>query len=363
MWRMYVPKYLPTTCALGVVFVQSYVRPKPSRCNLTVLANIMGIPPLFWLKHFRKAVRNLELSGQTWQYVREEALRRSRAQLCRAIGKSQFSDVGSVREKCTMSFLIHKYKAFKDIHPDSRKIFVIGCGRSGTHWVGNILSDHPDIRVTVEKKPIFDKVTAIAVNPSKMKRLLKPLIRWYRFEHALAAPRHYADKSHPNIWLVEELASVFPRSLFVGIQRDPYGTVSSMLKNKGVRMWCERWEDYPVPNRFLGITTANVETYRNLSLAGKCALRWLCHAERMKEVKKKVPERVHIIQYENLILNVQQELIRLQEFLGLSAPIPVPEVKRGSLDKWLSNLTEENCIDIERVTGYPRLPEDSMMPV
>jgi hypothetical protein len=133
----------------------------------------------------------------------------------------------------------------------------------------------------------------MALNLAKKKQLLTPLIRWYRFKHAQAAPRHYVDKSHPNIWLVEELAAVFPRSLFVGIQRDPYGAVSSMVKHKGVRTWCERWEGFPVPNRFLGITPANVETYRNLSLAGKCAMRWLSHAERMKEVNHKFSGRVY----------------------------------------------------------------------
>ena len=248
---------------------------------------------------------------------------------------------------------MHRYKAFMNIHPYSRKIFIIGCGRSGTNWVGYILSEHPDIRVTIEKKAIFDKVTAIALDPSKMRRHLKPLIRRYRLEHALASPRHYADKSHPNIWLVEELSSVFHRALFIGIQREPYGTVSSMLKHEGVRAWCERWSDFPVPNKFLGVTSANIETYRNLSLAGKCAMRWLSHAERMEEIKEKLPERVYIIRYEKLVLETQEELLQLQKFLGLSAPIPVPDVKSGSIDKWQSILTAENRADIERVTGVP----------
>ena len=252
-----------------------------------------------------------------------------------------------------MNFLMHRYKAFMNVHPYSRKIFIIGCGRSGTHWLGYILSGHPDIRVTIEKKAVFARVTAMALDNSKIRRHLKPLIRRYRLEHALVSPRHYADKSHPNIWFVEELASVFHRAFFVGIQRGPYGTVSSMLKHKGVLSWYDRWEKFPVPNRFLGITPANIEAYRKLSLAGKCAMRWVSHAERMKEIKENFPERAHIIQYEKLILETQEELCRLQEFLGLSAPIPVPEVKAGSLDKWRSGLTAEDCADIERVTGCP----------
>ena len=36
----------------------------------------------------------------------------------------------------------------------SRPIFVIGTGRSGTHWIGYILAAHPDIRATIEVSPI-----------------------------------------------------------------------------------------------------------------------------------------------------------------------------------------------------------------
>lgn len=250
-----------------------------------------------------------------------------------------------------MNLLVHKYKAFKNNPPDSRKIFVLGCGRSGTHWLGYILAGHPNIHVTVEKKRIFNKVTAMALNPAEKKRLLKPLIKWYRFEHALVAPCHYADKSHPNIWLVEELALVFPNALFIGIQRNPYGTVSSMLKHRGVREWCERWQDFPVPNLFLGITRANVDNYKKLSLVGRCAMRWLSHSERMKQLQRRYPERVYVLQYEALIGNTQEELQRLQEFLKLSTPIPTLEVKHESLDKWRNNLSTEDCAEIEGVTG------------
>ena len=199
-----------------------------------------------------------------------------------------------------MNLLVHKYKAFNKDHPDSNKIFVIGCGRSGTHWLGYILASHPKIHVTVEKQRIFNKVTAMALNASEKKRLVKPHIKWYRLEHAQVAPCHYADKSHPNIWLVDELASVFPNAFFIGIQREPYGTVSSMLKHKGVREWCERWKEFPVPNPFLGITNENVDNYKKMSLAGRCAMRWLSHREQIKQVKCKYPERIHVLEYEAL---------------------------------------------------------------
>ena len=79
-----------------------------------------------------------------------------------------------------MNFLMHKYKAFIDSNLESRKVFILGCGRSGTHWMGYILKKHRDVYVTIEKKGIFDKVTEMAVDPSRKKQLLKIFFRILR---------------------------------------------------------------------------------------------------------------------------------------------------------------------------------------
>jgi len=250
-----------------------------------------------------------------------------------------------------MNFLMHKYKAFIDSNLESRKVFILGCGRSGTHWMGYILKKHRDVYVTIEKKGIFDKVTEMAIDPSRKKHLLKPLIMRYRLEHACVAPRFYVDKSHPNLWLAEDLAQFFPNALFIGIQRDPYGTISSMLKHHGVRNWCQRWEEFPTPNSFLGITEFNIQTYRNLTLAGRCALRWKSHFEKMNDLQKKLGERIYIVQYEQMMLDPTGGAEQLRKFLKLTSPIPKPDVNKDSQNKWRDNLSVENCTEIEKVTG------------
>src|SRR5262245_13442039 len=114
-----------------------------------------------------------------------------------------------------------------------RPVFVVGTGRSGTHWLAYILQRHPEIRMTIEKEPMFGWSTRIALNPELSDRLLWKLILFYRIQFWISAPRHYLDKSHPNIWIAEDLARAFPDALFLGILRDPYGTVASMLRHKG----------------------------------------------------------------------------------------------------------------------------------
>jgi hypothetical protein len=231
------------------------------------------------------------------------------------------------------------------------KIFVIGSGRSGTHWLGYILEGHSDIHVTIEKPPIFDWVTAIALDPSKRASLLPKLIKRYRVEHQSVSPKHYADKSHPNIWIAEDLAAAFPEALFVGIQRNPFATVNSMLKHSGVLSWHERWQEFPVPNRFLGITHEIRADYESMPLAAKCALRWKAHRERLQDLRQTMGSRLLVLKYEDLIMEPDAHLVSLSNFLSLRSAIPRPNIKSESLDRWKAELNDDTKQQIADITG------------
>ena len=234
---------------------------------------------------------------------------------------------------------------------NTRPVFVIGTGRSGTHWLANLLKSHPEIRATVEKKPMFRLSTQIALDASTEELLLPRLLFAYRWQMFLSSPRIYLDKSHPNIWLVERLKSEFPDALFLGIQRNPFATVASMLRHRGVSAWHNRWRDFPVPNRFLGITEELAEHYDELSLATQCAHRWLAHDRRLEELKTAFADCVHLVQYEALARETAETINRLQTFLGLSAPIDLPSVSADSLDKWKQQLTPKQIQQIWDVVG------------
>ncbi|WP_186445055.1 sulfotransferase [Mesorhizobium sp. J18] len=230
-------------------------------------------------------------------------------------------------------------------------IFVLGTGRSGTHWVAWILEPHSELETLIEKPPIFNWVTEMAIDPTAEDRLFKSLLRRYRLEAASARPKRLLDKSHPNIWLAEQLAEAFPRAQFLGVLRDVFGTVASSLRHKGVRYWVENWEAFPIPNRFLGITEENRDAYANMSLAARCAVRWRTHLYRLDELETVLGERMLRIRYHELHRNTGQELSRLQNFLGVEKPIPFPRIKEGSLDRWKSELSEQHIADIRAVVG------------
>jgi hypothetical protein len=236
-------------------------------------------------------------------------------------------------------------------------IFVVGTGRSGTHWVGHILEAHPAIQASIEEQPMFDWVTAMALDPSQEAALFPRLIRAYRSKIFRAAPRHYLDKSHANLWLAEALARALPAARFVGIERNPFATIASMLKHGGILQWQRRWREFPLPNRFLGIDDTTARDYDGLPVVKQCALRWIAHRRQMGRLRASLGVRLTVLHYEELIRDTPGQVEALGQFLHLQTPPPVPPVKAESLDKWRRDLSPEQIEQIREVVGFG--PEES----
>jgi hypothetical protein len=235
----------------------------------------------------------------------------------------------------------------------TRPVFVIGTGRSGTHWLGYSLGNHPEVHATIEVEPMFGLSTKMALNVALEGKLFRQLVRAYQQQLSQCGKRIYLDKSHPNIWLAEKLKQTFPDGLFVGIERNPYATVASMIKHRGVAAWHGRWREFPVPNRFLGITSELAKTYDALPLAAQCAWRWVAHHRRMNQLSKTLGRDLMVISYETFAHQTKQTVEQLQKFLGLQTPIPIPDVKTDSLQKWTSDLSFDDVKQIENVVGFP----------
>lgn len=229
-------------------------------------------------------------------------------------------------------------------------IFIVGSGRSGTNWLGNILQSHPAIRVTIEEPLIFNRVTKMALNPSLRPSLFPELIQLYSYYYQESSPCHYVDKSHPNLWLAEALAVIFPESLFIALKRNPYATVSSMLRHNGVLQWHREWDRFPVPNDFLGIDCETAANYSRMGLAEKCALRWAAHMKRINYLAKtNLKTRLLTISYEDLVLNSSNELIRLQNFLGLVESFSSPDIDKKAVNKWQQQLSTREYEGIKNI--------------
>lgn len=230
--------------------------------------------------------------------------------------------------------------------------FVVGTGRSGTHWLGWTLDEHPGVRATIEEPTIFRLATEAAVNASKAKWNLRALDLLYAREQFRSRPALYVDKSHPNLWHVEHLARRFPSSVFIAMRRGVLPTVASMMKHDGVLRWQSRWRDFPVPNPFLGITVSVAAYYDDLSRAAQCALRWKAHSDRIDELAASMPaDRFLVVEYEDLAVDYQAQAQRIWSFLDLPAvPLSI-DVNTASLDKWRAQLSEVDIADVRRIVN------------
>jgi Sulfotransferase domain len=254
----------------------------------------------------------------------------------------------SIKERLRLSYGYAKSLATRRI---SKKIFIIGSGRSGTHWVASILAAHPQIHIDIEKRPIFSWAKKIALQEHRESSLLPRLLRRYDIEHALVEPLLYADKSHPNLWIADKLAARFPEASFIAVKRSVFGTVASMLKHRGVMRQIQDWERYPIPNRFLGIHEEEAERYASRSLASRCALRWLSHAKQIDSVRTGLGQRCMLVNYEDMQRDSPLIISRLFEFLSLRIIADVPEPRRESFDRWRQELSRRDIQDIEDVVA------------
>jgi hypothetical protein len=249
------------------------------------------------------------------------------------------------------AFVASAARAIQAVSRKARPVFIVGCGRSGTHLLARSLSAHPLVRARIETEPIFGLSTAIALNAQSEKVAFEHLVRCYRAELRRSRGRIFLDKSHPNIWIAEKLKSEFPESRFIGIERNAYATVASMLKHRGVLEWHARWKEFPVPNRFLGIAAETASRYEGLPLASKCALRWVAHRDRLAALRRTLGEEILVLSFEQLSNEPSACMRRLQLFLNLDEPVPVPRIDRAPLTKWLHELSSETVEQIREIVG------------
>lgn len=130
-----------------------------------------------------------------------------------------------------------------------KKVFIVGCARSGTTWLQIILGGHPDV-ATVRETHLFDRYVGSlytqwnAEQSSNSKDGLRALLQSSDLDQAC---RQFADVVFDKIRarnprariLLEKTAShlrhwrmirrLYPDALFLHIVRDPRAVVSSLL--------------------------------------------------------------------------------------------------------------------------------------
>lgn len=241
--------------------------------------------------------------------------------------------------------------------PNKTIVFIIGSGRSGTHLLARSIESSSQIRAFIEDEQFFSNVSEVATQSKIRKKRFKPILQKYRKAFEKIDADFILEKSHPNIWMVEYIRNYFERSKFIGIRRDPYGTIASMLNHGGILRWYDRLPLDEV-NPFLGITKENKKYFKSLPLESKCALRWKAHRDRLEYLEKKYPKEVLLIRYEDFYHNKETINNQLMSFIGLSSDFQIEDLNEDGLHKWKKTLTPGHISNINEILGVEYITHD-----
>lgn len=156
-------------------------------------------------------------------------------------------------------------------------IFIVGSGRSGTHWLARSFEDS-GANVIGEKDVAFKMSVRAALNLVERPEYTKKLVMRYR-----SLTCEHVDKCHPNLWVAPDLAAQIPGARFIFMRRGITGIVRSMLDHAGTLRWVLEWDKYgdDCDRRFLG----KLKSFDPATMAGRCAARAAMHLRRQDELR------------------------------------------------------------------------------
>jgi len=212
-------------------------------------------------------------------------------------------------------------------------IFVIGCGRTGTHWLGRSL-EQSGLRVLWEDHATFQRSVELALYPSRRRRLLADHIAFYQTQSPMTV-----CKAHPNLFVARDLARAVPDAIFLYTHRDVRDTVRSMLHHRGTRRWAIEADLYPEADDFLG--RSNPKLYAELGVAGRCAMRVASHALEARSLHRLgIDMLVH--DYDAAVVDPEASASALSAKLGRAIELIAPRRRA------LPELTRSQVREVER---------------
>lgn len=232
-------------------------------------------------------------------------------------------------------------------------VFVIGAPHSGTDLLGRALKQSRGFHVTIGQEVVSDVVHAFARSPSIQRGrsdaaaiVLRDALAqaWQVTAHGCltCSPvcrdagqvtgssrcvsdrdiMRYGDATPDLMYCAEELVEAFPDARLVQIVRDGRDVVAAMLADGLTLGWLKRGAGSggpsEFPNPFLGIETEqDLAAWPELSVAGKCAMRWRGSVRKMARLRNTMPaEQLTTLRYEDLVRDPGGAAAALSAFIG-----------------------------------------------
>lgn len=240
----------------------------------------------------------------------------------------------------------------KDIKP----VFIIGHGRSGTHFIGGILSGHNEIYATVEEKDWFRSFSEVAFNPEKNLKIVPKLIdKQIKHLKRKCFKPVWMDKTHPFVLLKKVVEEYYPEALLIHVIRNPFDLYCSAIRHNGVMNWFKRHNEVfgKGGNIFLG-TDANIEkNYHLLKDTQKIAYRWISWVKSGLKWEEE-SENVITVNYENMVTDVTRTFTDVTKFIGVSTSSEWFEfiertAKSSSVNRYKKEMTESEVDEMNMI--------------
>lgn len=247
-------------------------------------------------------------------------------------------------------------------------VFVIGTGRSGTHFLARTLAGYEnswDPNQGHENWPVLSSIAKAAIDgkdwPGRASQYYSDTFASKHAGHVLL------DQHHSNIFFVPELIAAHANIVFLYPYRPAVQIVASMLRHKGVLSWYKYaqrprlFRQVPYPNPFLGVAAKS--EIKDEPMHMLCARRVIAHHRKFADLQQQYPEQVRKIAYEALVHDPAAELDRVftdaeKQALGDFNEVEKPNPKSLSkfndvLDE--AQVTEINALEAAELSGIDAL--------
>jgi hypothetical protein len=232
---------------------------------------------------------------------------------------------------------------------EERLVFVVGCPRSGTTFLGRAIGGLPGF---VDFGEVTPWKAALPSEPSAAElRTILERIRLLGLARGLRGVEQTPETAH----VLGAALEAYPQALAVHALRDGRDVVCSLLE----RGWLNSGENgrddarlpYGAQARFW-VEPERREEFAEVSDARRCAWAWRRYVE---AVRTHTGDRLLEVRYETLASAAD----RLAEFLGAnvtSTHRALDRFRDSSIGRWQKDLTPEQLADVEAEAG-PLLAE------
>ena len=244
----------------------------------------------------------------------------------------------------------------RSLRPIKSPVFILGCPRSGTTFLGSVMESIPSSSYYFE--PPILKYYSRLVFEGRMSAAATRRIYAKAF-HALllAAPGNgprIIEKNPKHTWIARRLLQVFPDAKFIFIHRDGRDVALSLLakpwhRRDSVGQGKREPGGYlygPYPHFY--IESHRHQEYEDTTDYHRAIWIWRRYAEEMEKLRDELPEPCQFhLRYEELVRQPEQVVRPLVRFLDepddvLQSIMTVADQGHaGSVGKWKTQLGEE----------------------